>query len=339
MSNEYATLHDNVKSAILNKRFDLSLNQKQIEYPAPVSVILPALLSISGGIGEVLNYTQQDKYGLEKMRLAFKSTRFYVARELVTKNPEAKKYALNHPFIKAKIHQGPFEKMKYIEKTVTAMALLLTDINTLLYTKKKGWLDWDDGSCQAMISVIYGWRPLLPIKVKLTQKKEEVFFLARRYMYNLLTQYPDNYLVRFVWERYQLAWYYKNSQQIQTAEEFFRELAEEKGANEKVKTKNLLGNSSCIDLSLRYKKPQILRRSLEEIASQVPAQLFKTSPTILLTNIQLNLLEGNLVTAKKLTDKLYKNDHTFFKRESALLYDQMGQKTKSKNILKKLKTE
>lgn len=336
-TNQQNELLANVKNVVASGTFSARQPREQL-YTNPVKYSIPALLSVSGNPSEVNNYFYSTPDNLSDFKKVLKGNLYQTAYQIFNHHPKVSTFALNHKAIKSKINNGPIERLPYTDKVTRVLGLLMVDFKNFLWLKKNGYLNWDDGTYEACMAITYGWRRVLPDKVKLTQSHTDVHFETRSYLKSLAVQYPNQPLVRFVLERYQMAWYYKNQQQINKTKDYFEKLSKTRATNDTAKTLKILGASSLADMALRYRQPKILEKALKDIDKQIPKKTVKESTALIWAETQLKLQKGDTASAKKLTDKLYKNSDAYFKKESAFIYEKLGETKKAKRIINKYKT-
>lgn len=332
------TFLENVQNAIANQTFSYRLKEKN-SYTNPKKFIIPALLTVSGNPKEIKSYFASDPENISDFKKVLKGTLYHTAHEIYQQHPEVSSYAMNHPALKKKLDAGPFARLSYTDKVSRALGLLLVDFKNYVWLKKSGYLNWDDGSYEACMMISYGWRRMLPDKLKLTQSAINTHFEMRPYLKKLTLEYPDQPLIQFVSERYEMAWYQKNSQQISRSVDYFNSLRKLAPETELSKSLQLLGTSSLADLALRYQKTDLLITAINNLEQELPQKKIKERSTLIYAKIQVKLLQGDTIAAKLLIDKLSRYGTAALKKESAYIYEKIGETKKAERVRKKLKLE
>ncbi|MCX2763085.1 hypothetical protein [Aquimarina muelleri] len=304
-------------------------------YINPIELAIPALLSVSGGPKEIVPYYQNTSDNISDIKVVFKGILYHTANAMLTHNKKLGEMALNHPAIRDKIHVGPLARLTYPEKTTRALGLLFVDTSTYLGLRNKGNMDWDDGTYETAMAISYLWRRVMTDKFKLTQSHNQVHFETRIYLKNLLKKYPDQPFVRFVEERFKMAWYLKNDPQKKEVKNYFSTLSKIKGTDDTSKLWRLLSNSSLIDFGLRYPDPELLQESFENLESDLEQKIIE-QPAIQLAKAKMFAQIKDTTSVKKIALKLSKYNSIFYKKESIQLYNIIGDTKKSTLLQKQL---
>lgn len=324
--------HSNIQSAILgNSKFMVGDNP---HYWNPIESAISLLVTISGGHQEVYGYySATDNYlkvHPDIFRQILKNTAYQIFKHQEKNIVDLIK---EHRFIKKKITAGPFENLENEHQTIHALSLLLTDISFYQELRRKGYMDWDDGTYEAAIIIGYGWRKILPIKVKLTQSSADVHFETRQLIRDALKSYPKNTYLQFVAQRYSLSWYTKNNIQLQQSLGYFQTLANSRKRSELAVTMKTLGQSSLVDMGLRYQKPALIHSSLKKLERRFSSTQ-KNQNMILFAKAWASVYDNKKTQAKTLALKIAASHNSFLKHQAVHILKTLGETRKAASILK-----
>lgn len=323
--------YSTIQSAILGTPNILDDNS---HYWNPIESALTLLVNISGSHEEVYGYynkdTSIDSIKKGSVEQILKSTAYQIFKEhdkitdLVTK----------HPFIKERITTGPLARLEREDQIIYALSSLMIDVSFYQELREKGYMDWDDGTYEAAMIVSYGWRKALPFKIKLTQSSAEVHFETRRLIRSALKKHPNNVYLQFVAQRYGLSWYAKNAHQLQQSTDYFQILARSRKRSGAAVAMKTLGQSSLVDLGLRYRNPILIKSSLKKLERNfTPAQ--KKQGMILFAKAWANVYSHKKTGAKTLALKMAKDKNPFLKQQAIHVLNTIGEEKKAGTLLKK----
>ncbi len=305
----------------------------KIQYRNPFQESMAAVVAISGSDLEPTGYYTGSPDALSASKRAFKDARYQTAWQILKHHPKVGEFALNHPLVKKKVEKGPFRRLTYEDRVVRALGQIMVDIKTYTSLRKKGYMNWDNGSYEAAMAIGYGWRRVMQDKVKLTQSHLEVHFETRNLLRDLSRQYRSNAYIHLVKERYHASFYLKNDAQLAKSTAYFQELAKTKGDAIEAQAFRMMGHSSLVDLGLRYQQPAMIESSIENLMIDLPEGANNSAP-VLFAQAKAKMYDHKAEDAKRLAMKLAKSDRSFYKYQAAGFLKTLGETQQAANLLK-----
>ncbi|BDS10457.1 hypothetical protein [Aureispira anguillae] len=323
-----------IQTAILGK-LPIKTISKDSLYDHPIQIALASLVSIAGHTKEIQGYYNGQAETARAVQRAFKQTIFCTAYQIFKHHPNIAQAVLQHPFSKKKVTNGPLARLNHQDRVVKTLGFLLVDIFFYQSLREEGYMDWDDGSYEAALLIAYGWRKILPDKIKLTQSSRTVHFKARNLLRQALKDYPKNELLPFVAQRYSSSWYLKNPLQLKQSVTYFQTLATSKKRSETAKAMKLLGQSSLVDLGLRYKKPDLIHNTIQKLERNLTI-VQKNQGILLFAKAWANVYNNKPKAAQDIALQIADKKSSFFKYQAATILHTVGAEKKANNLFKTL---
>lgn len=310
---------------------------KSIHYWNPIETALSALISIAGSHKEMHGYYTGNVLTINTVRRVFKDILIHTAYQIYKHHPDVAPIVLQHPFAKKSIAKGPLARLAPDDRIAKMLGSLMADLSFYNQLREKGYMSWDDGTYEAAIIIGYGWRKILKDKLKLSQSNSKIHFATRDLIQTALRDYPDNDLLKFVTERYASSWYIKNSLQLQQSIDYFQSLASSRKRSNKALILKTLGQSSLIDLGLRYQQTDLIKTTVKKLERNLkPAQ--KNQGMLLFANAWASVYSDKRSNAKKLALQLANNQNLFLKKQAANILYQVKEEKQALRILQQIQS-
>lgn len=312
----------NIKASILGTT--VSQKGEEQEKKAPLETAISALVNISGGPKEVKGYDFGDENSFLKAGNSFQIICHQVSTEIQKRYPKKVKTIVEKsPFYRKKKDADLYSNLSEDEKDSQLLAGLLTEFSFYLELRSSKFLGWDDGDLDAAMMIVYGWRKTIPRKIKLVDSSAKVHFETRKLIREALKDYPKNHWVKFVAQRYQNAWYFKNGKQLAESIQYYKNTGPLPKKKEDRLVIKALGHSSLVDLGLRYQNGDLIKEHIEALDKELKPTNEEKS-MFLLAEAWGNVHNKDQPSAKSIALQLTNKQNPLFKKQGLKLLKTLG---------------
>lgn len=298
----------------------------------PIEAALPALISIAGSRKEMNGYYSGNTTTAHTVNTIFKNILIRTAYQIYKHHPDIVSKVLNRPFIKKKIKENALTSEDHVLKILSSSIM---DINFYINLRKKGYMDWDDGSYETAIIIGYGWKRTLSPKMQLGQPNTTIHFATRCLIHHALQDYPENDLLKFVAQRYRSSWHINSPVQLQKSIGYFQALTASKKDSQAALVMRFLGLSSLIDLGLRYKKANLITTTIKKLENNLIA-IEQNQGMLLFAKAWANVYDKKVKTAKDLALQLASKENLFLKQQAAAILYKVNEETQAAKLLQQI---